>query len=138
MKKSRILAFIIAAALPFSLLSCTDNSGSISKTSTSSVKEEPSGREHMDIDLDSLTVPYEPIDLDDYRPYITDLLDDIIRIAQSGCINKYNRNPAKRSALFNSITRSSRHVRNNNTAFTKDSVHQRALASVRFSCYDYS
>ena len=77
MKKSRILAFIIAAALPFSLLSCTDNSGSISKTSTSSVKEEPSGREHMDIDLDSLTVPYEPIDLDDYRPYITDLLDDI-------------------------------------------------------------
>ena len=78
MKKSRILAFITAAALPLSLLSCSDNSGSSTDSSTTSASEETSsGGQPSGIDLGSLAIPYEPVSLDDYRPLIDELLEDI-------------------------------------------------------------
>ena len=78
MKKSRILAFILAAAMPLSLLSCSDNSGSSdSETKTTAAEEDTSSGDTGNIDLKSLSIPYEPVDLDEYRPHITALLDDI-------------------------------------------------------------
>lgn len=90
MKKSRIIAFILAAAMPLSLLSCSDNSGSSTSTSevrtTSSHEDTTSG--DSPIDFDSLTIPYEPFDLDDHRPYITALLDDIKKSGNSDKVSE--------------------------------------------------
>ncbi|MBR4626163.1 MAG: hypothetical protein IKO47_00395 [Ruminococcus sp.] len=81
MKTNKLIALLLAAAMPLSLLSCSDtdsyDSDSRAETSSASSTESVTGKSKSDIDIDSLSISYTPFDLDDYRPHVIQMLEDI-------------------------------------------------------------